>query len=301
MSKYQKEIESLLNKSESNINQELQALYKELANEMTKEIIELNDQIEKDDNFSKKLQKELLEFIRSQMYAKANQLEENQRKIMYDFLKRNASTSYNELFYEFEMSEEIPLSFALLTDKQIATIINTPVAGRKLSTRLKGNSSKMKKNLNRVLTRGFSKGWSTQKMAAQIAEIGGANYRRAMNIARTESGRVTSVTRQQSQQHAKDLGVKAEKKWVSTLDGDTRNNHRKLDGQIRAIDEYFEVGGLKTLQPHMFGIASEDCNCRCRTINVIKGYEPRLRRDNATGEVSAYKNYQEWINSKREE
>lgn len=301
MSKYQKEIESLLNKSESNINQELQALYKELANEMTKEIIELNDQIEKDDNFSKKLQKELLEFIRSQMYAKANQLEENQRQIMYDFLKHNASTAYNELFYEFEMSEEIPLSFALLTDKQIATIINTPIAGRKLSTRLKGNSTKMKKNLNRVLTRGFSKGWSTQKMAAQIAEIGAANYRRAMNIARTESGRVTSVTRQQSQKHAKDLGIKAEKKWISTIDGDTRNNHRKLDGQIRAIDEYFEVGGLKTLQPHMFGIASEDCNCRCRTINVIKGYEPRLRRDNATGEVSAYKNYQEWINSKREE
>lgn len=151
-----------------------------------------------------------------------------------------------------------------------------------------------------MLTRGFSKGWSTQKMAAQIAEIGAANYRRAMNIARTESGRVTSVTRQQSQQHAKDLGIKAEKKWISTLDGDTRNNHRKLDGQIRAIDEYFEVGGLKTLQPHMFGIASEDCNCRCRTVNVIKGYEPKLRRDNATGEVSAYKNYQEWINSKRE-
>lgn len=300
MSKYQKEIESLLNKSESNINQELQALYKELANEMTKEIIELNDQIEKDDNFSKKLQKELLEFIRSQMYVKANQLEENQRQIMYDFLKHNASTAYNELFYEFEMSEEIPLSFALLTDKQIATIINTPIAGRKLSTRLKGNSTKMKKNLNRVLTRGFSKGWSTQKMAAQIAEIGAANYRRAMNIARTESGRVTSVTRQQSQQHAKDLGIKAEKKWISTLDGDTRNNHRKLDGQIRAIDEYFEVGDLKTLQPHMFGIASEDCNCRCRTVNVIKGYEPKLRRDNATGEVSAYKNYQEWINSKRE-
>lgn len=300
MSKYQKEIESLLNKSESNINQELQALYKELANKMTKEIIELNDQIEKDDNFSKKLQKELLEFIRSQMYAKANQLEENQRQIMYDFLKHNASTAYNELFYEFEMSEEIPLSFALLADKQIATIINTPVAGRKLSTRLKGNSTKMKKNLNRVLTRGFSKGWSTQKMAAQIAEIGAANYRRAMNIARTESGRVTSVTRQQSQQHAKDLGIKAEKKWVSTLDGDTRNNHRRLDGQIRAIDEYFEVGSLKALQPHMFGIASEDCNCRCRTVNVIKGYEPKLRRDNETGEVSAYKNYQEWINSKRE-
>ncbi len=301
MSKYQKEIESLLNKSESNINQELQALYKELANEITQEIIALAEQIEKDDKFSKKLQKERLESIRSQMYAKANQLEGDQQTSMFDFLAHDASTAYNELFYEFEMSEKIPLSFAMLTEKQIATIINTPVAGRKLSTRLKGNSSKMKKNLNRVLTRGFSKGWSTQKMAAQIAEIGGANYRRAMNIARTESGRVTSVTRQQSQQHAKDLGIKAQKKWISTLDGETRNTHRQLDGQIRDIDDYFEIAGMKTLQPHMFGIASEDCNCRCRTVNVIKGYEPKLRRDNATGEVSAYKNYQEWINSKREE
>lgn len=301
MSKYQKEIESLLSRSESSISKDLKKLYKDLANEITQEIIALAEQIEKDDKFSKKLQKERLESIRSQIYAKASQLEGDQQKSMFDFLIHDAGTAYNELFYEFEMSEKIPLSFAMLTEKQIATIINTPVAGRKLSTRLKGNSSKMKKNLNRVLTRGFSKGWSTQKMAAQIAEIGGANYRRAMNIARTESGRVTSVTRQQSQQHAKDLGIKAEKKWVSTLDGDTRNNHRKLDGQIRAIDEYFEVGGLKALQPHMFGIASEDCNCRCRTVNVIKGYEPKLRRDNATGEVSAYKNYQQWINSKREE
>lgn len=299
MSKYQKEIESLLSRSESSISKDLKKLYKDLANEITQEIIALAEQIEKDDKFSKKLQKERLESIRSQMYAKANQLEGDQQTSMFDFLAHDASTAYNELFYEFEMSEKIPLSFAMLTEKQIATIINTPVAGRKLSTRLKGNSSKMKKNLNRVLTRGFSKGWSTQKMAAQIAEIGGANYRRAMNIARTESGRVTSVTRQQSQQHAKDLGIKAEKKWVSTLDGDTRNNHRKLDGQIRAIDEYFEVGGLKALQPHMFGIASEDCNCRCRTVNVIKGYSPKLRRDNEAGKVIEYTNYTEWLNNKK--
>lgn len=299
MSKYQKEIESLLNKSESDISIELRKLYKDLVNEITKEIIDLSKQIEKDDKFSKKLQKERLEAIRSQMNAKANSLETNQKDKLYAFLKYDGQLAFNEIFYDFEMYEEILLSFTMITDKQISAIINTPVASRKLSTRLKGNCTKMKKNLNRVLTRGFSKGWSTQKMAAQIAEIGGANYRRAMNIARTESGRVTGITRQQSQQHAKELGIKVNKKWVSTLDGDTRNNHRKLDGQIREIDDYFEVGGLKTLQPHMFGIASEDCNCRCRTISVIKGYEPKLRRDNVSGEVFDYKNYQEWLDSKK--
>lgn len=298
MSKYQKEIETLLNKSESNVNKELQALYKELANEVTKEIVSLADQIEKDDKFSKKLQKERLETIRSQMYAKANQLEGKQKQSLFEFLKHDAGTSYNELFYEFEMTERIPVTFAMITDRQIATIINTPVAGRKLSARLKGNSTKMKQNLNRVLTRGFAKGWSTQKMATQIAEIGGANYRRAMTIARTESGRVTSITRQQSQQHAKELGIKAKKKWISTLDGDTRNTHRQLDGQVQEVDDYFKIGGMKALQPHMFGIASEDCNCRCRTINVLDGYEAKLRRNNDTGEVEEYKNYQEWLKDK---
>lgn len=79
MSKYQKEIESLLNKSESSITKDLKKLYKDLANEITQEIIALAEQIEKDDKFSKKLQKERLESIRSQMYAKANQLEGDQQ------------------------------------------------------------------------------------------------------------------------------------------------------------------------------------------------------------------------------
>lgn len=301
MSKYQKEIESLLSKSESGINKKLQKLYKDLAEEITQDIIKLSEEIEQDDKFSKKLQKERLESIRSQMYAKANRLAGNQEENIYDFLRYDGQVAFNELFYDFEMTEKIPLSFAMMTDKQINVIINTPVASRKLSTRLKGNNTKMKQNLNRVLTRGFAKGWSTQKMAVQIAEIGGANYRRGMTIARTESGRVTSVARQQSQQHAKEIGIKTNKRWVSTLDGDTRTNHRKLDGKTVGIDDYFEIDGHKALQPHMFGIASEDCNCRCRTITVIEGYEPKLRRDNETKEVNKYKNYNEWLNSKKEE
>lgn len=299
MSKYQQEIESLLNKSESDVSKKLQKLYKELAEEITQDIIKLQKEIEQDDKFSKKLQKERLESIRSQMYAKANHLAGDQEKNIYEFLRHDGQVAFNELFYDFEMSEKIPLSFATMTDKQINTIINTPVAGRKLSTRLKGNATKMKQNLNRVLTRGIAKGWSTQKMAVQIAEIGNANYRRGMTIARTESGRVTSVTRQQSQRHAKEIGLELDKRWISTLDGDTRTNHRKLDGQTVGIDDYFEVDGHKALQPHMFGIASEDVNCRCRTITVIKGHKPDVRRDNETGKVIDYKNFSEWLKNKR--
>lgn len=298
--KHRKEIESLLNKSESGVNKRLQKLYKELAEETTQDIIKLAKEIEETDKFSKKLQKERLETIRSQMYAKANQLEGTQKENIYDFLRHDGHVAFNELFYDFEMTEKIPLSFTMLTDKQINVIINTPVANRKLSTRLKGNSTKMKQNLNRVLTRGFAKGLSTQKMAVQIAEIGGANYRRAMNIARTESGRVTSVARQQSQNHAKEIGLKLEKQWISTLDKLTRSNHQILDGKRIDIDAHFEVSGHKALQPHMFGVASEDCNCRCRTITIVNGMGPELRKKNESKEVGEYKNYEEWLANRTE-
>lgn len=299
MNKYQQEIEKLLDASERIISRELQQAYKELADDISKEIILLQKEIDETDKFPKKLQKERLEAIRNQMDRKINILEQDQKSSIWSFLRFNGDTAYNSLFYEFEMSEKIPLAFSMLTDKQINVIINTPVASRKLSTRLKGNTAKMKKNLNRVLVSGFGKGLSTQKMARQIADIGGAEYRRAMTIARTEAGRVTGVTRQQSQQHAKEVGLQVKKKWVSTLDGDTRTSHRELDGQIKEIEERFKVGRYSTLQPHMFGIASEDCNCRCVSISIIEGYDPELRRDNESHEVMDYKNYNDWSTAKK--
>ena len=296
--KYQLEIEKILDRSEKDLAKDLQSLYKSLASEITKDIAQLQKEIDTDDKHWKKLQKERLESIRASMYQQINQVEKLEKQSLWSFLKHQGDTAFNALFYEFEMSQKIPLTFAMLADKQLETIINTPVASRKLSTRLKGNATKMKKNMNRVLVRGFAKGLSTEKMALQISEVGGASYRRSMNIARTEAGRVTGVTTQKSQQDAINAGARIKKKWVSTLDGSTRHTHQQLDGQVREVDEYFEIAGKKTLQPHMFGRAEEDCNCRCIAISVIKGYEPKLRRDNESEEVIEYKNYEEWRKAK---
>lgn len=149
-------------------------MYKGLADDISKEIIAPQEEIDETDKFSKKLQRERLEAIRNQMDRKIRIVEQNQKSSIWSFLRYNGDTAYNSLFYEFEMSEKIPLAFGMLTDKQLNVIINTPVASRKLSTRPKGIASKMKKNLNRVLIQGFGKGLSTQKMARQISDIGGA-------------------------------------------------------------------------------------------------------------------------------
>jgi hypothetical protein len=62
---------------------------------------------------------------------------------------------------------------------------------------------------------------------------------------------------------AKEKGADVLKQWDASLDGKTRDTHRLLDGQIRELDEPFEVHGMTAMQPGDFGDPAEDCNCRC--------------------------------------
>jgi hypothetical protein len=50
------------------------------------------------------------------------------------------------------------------------------------------------------------------------------------------------------------------------MDGNTRPTHRHLDGQIREMDEPFEMDGKSAMYPGDFGDPAEDCNCRCVTL-----------------------------------
>ena len=88
-----------------------------------------------------------------------------------------------------------------------------------------------------------------------------------------------------------------EKQWDSTLDGETRPNHRLLDGQVRELDEAFEVSGMKVNAPGHFGIAAEDCNCRCCLLQRAR-WALKEKVDPNTGEVT-YEDkdpYQKWNN-----
>lgn len=53
------------------------------------------------------------------------------------------------------------------------------------------------------------------------------------------------------------------KQWDCTLDGVTREEHAKLEGQIVELDEDFTVDGYSAPYPDAFGDPYMDCNCRC--------------------------------------
>lgn len=234
-----------------------------------------------------------------QLDQSADKLKKGLRSEITGHLIDTGKITYNELFYEFEGGRG-GINFAMLKEEELRTIIETPVANFKLSERLNdGIVERLRNNIKDDLNRIFLHGASYAQASARLAEQGFSSYRRAMMITRTEAGRVQAVAREKAQLEARDLGIDFDKVWVATLDGRTRHNHAELDGTKADKDGYFEINGLRTKQPHMFGFASEDVNCRCRTISRLKDDDTLLsRRDNETGKIIEYRNYREWARSK---
>lgn len=136
------------------------------------------------------------------------------------------------------------------------------------------------------------------KQIAQIIQSNTeANYKQALRIARTEGGRLRSAARQKANEEMKELGVDIRKQWLATADRKTRHKHQRLDGQIKDIEDYFEVDGYKAKAPRMFGVAALDIHCRCTTISIVDGISADLRLDNETGEEIPFQKYSDWRKS----
>lgn len=123
--------------------------------------------------------------------------------------------------------------------------------------------TKLKKAISSEITRGIASNLTYQEIARNISNVSRAPLSRAKTIANTEGHRIQQASTYDAQNEAKAKGAAVVKQWDASLDGATRPTHRKLDGQIREIDEPFEADGKKAMFPGDFGRAEEDCNCRC--------------------------------------
>lgn len=93
---------------------------------------------------------------------------------------------------------------------------------------------------------------------------------RAELIARTETGAVV----EEGQWLTYYVTGVPFKRWLTTLDGRERPDHFKAHGQLRPIDEPFELGDGADVEYLMHpldpaGSASQVCNCRCTEIPVV--------------------------------
>lgn len=90
---------------------------------------------------------------------------------------------------------------------------------------------------------------------------------RAMLIARTEMIGATNAASIDAVHQIAAQGVAYTKKWLATSDSRTRPTHAAANGQVRALDAPFEVGGALLMYPGAEGApAAEVCNCRCTLV-----------------------------------
>lgn len=151
--------------------------------------------------------------------------------------------------------------------------------------------------LQRELVQSILLGESIPKIAKRVQKVTGKNMNDSIRIARTEVGRAENSGRMDSYKQAEKQGLKLKKKWLSTIDGRTRERHVAINNQERNLDETFSNG---LMFPCDNGPASEVCNCRCTTIVEFEGLEKGAKEidlDEKLKEMS-YKQWGEYRNVK---
>ncbi|MEU7323411.1 phage minor head protein [Streptomyces griseoviridis] len=87
---------------------------------------------------------------------------------------------------------------------------------------------------------------------------------REERIARTEAGRAWNTATLGAARDATGSPAPIVKQWISRRDDRVRHDHKDANGQIRLLDEQFEVGGVQMDGPHdPTAPASQVVNCRC--------------------------------------
>ncbi len=224
-------------------------------------------------------QKKYQEAIKGQLDGILDNLLDKEYKTVSDYLHDCYENGYIGTMYDLA-GQDIPLIMpidqaqvvkAVELDAKLTTKKRyTDDTGKRVSLyeKLGANVDELKKDIRFQLGRGIANGSSWNQIGAELAKgMKHTPFEKAMNrtvtIARTEGHRIQCQAAMDAQYKAKSAGADVLKQWDSTLDGRTRDTHRRLDGQIRETDELFEVDGKKAMYPGGFGDPSEDCNCRC--------------------------------------
>ena len=147
----------------------------------------------------------------------------------------------------------------------------------------------------RGLNNGLAQGKSYTQMSTDIKGAINATYNQAIRIIRTEGQTAVNAAQDAAYTVAEEQGVIMTKRWNATLDYDTREQHRAMDGQSKHEDGLYHMpNGETTPYPTWFGLSGGNrIRCRCSESATIEGYEPSLRRTREGG-VVPYQTYPDW-------
>ena len=130
-----------------------------------------------------------------------------------------------------------------------------------------------KKQIRAAIQSGILQGKSIGKIANDLQKrIPDMSRKSAIRAARTAMTGAQNGGRQDSYEAAKRMGIKAKKRWIATLDGRTRDSHRRLHGKTVDVDEKFPNGLMFPGDPR--GGAKELYQCRCAMVADVESLSP---------------------------
>lgn len=268
MNKREQEIlQSQLNTEKQTIKR-LKQVYAQAIRDCEKKIRELSMRTDLENIQSIVYQKQYQQAIKGQLEGILEQLHSNEYATISEYLTKCYHEGYIGTMYDLA-GQGIPIIMPIDQEAVTQAIQIDSKLSKTLYESLGQDVNKLKTAVKAQVSRGIAAGLTWNQVAENLAKRNmqntpyGTAINNAIRIARTEGHRIQVASAMDAQTVAKSKGADILKQWNAALDGRTRPHHRKLDGQIREMDEDFEVAGMKVKAPGYFGRPSEDCNCRC--------------------------------------
>lgn len=277
MNKRQKEILQSRVDGEKETLKKLKGIYKKALDDVNDNIARLMGRTDVENLQSIIYKIEYQKALRTQINGILDNLNGQQFQTISEYLTKSYEEGFLGVMYDLA-GQGIPMIMPIDQDQVVRAIQHDTKLSKSLYDRLGEDVSLLKKRIANNISSGIVQGSSYADIARNIAigmvgdysKMRGGALAKAYTIARTESHRITNEATFDAQHKAKYKGADIAKQWDSTIDKKTRPHHTQLDGQIRELDEPFEVAGQKAMYPGGFGIASEDIHCRCALLQRAK-------------------------------
>lgn len=166
---------------------------------------------------------------------------------------------------------------------QINSIMKNPNTNHTITFELNKNKIKLKNNLRRILVDAIEKNEDLTMINRKIKNLvynkvygkTKGDGAKTLRTFRTEYTRTRTQAKLEAIEEVKKHGYIVTRRWLYTFEAKVpRPSHLASDGLAENNEGYFIIDGYKTKGPGLFGVASEDINCRCDTeVYVTRPYD----------------------------
>jgi len=259
LNKREREVMQAQLDSEKAVLAELKRQYQSALDQINEKILMLQaDELTQ----SKVYQLQYQQALKGQVEGIIEKLHGDEYTTIQQFLSDSYTMGFVGTMYDMA-GQGIPMILPIDQKAAVKAILTDSKINDGLYNSLGVDAKILKKSIRQEIARGIASGLTYNDIARNIQARTKAPLSNARRIVQTEGHRIQQSATFDAQQASKEKGADVVKQWDSTLDGATRPTHRKLDTQIREVDEPFEADGKEAMFPGDFGDPAEDCNCRC--------------------------------------